>query len=347
MERESTVTQEPVSRVSPLAVTTTRQYPIEQAFFQPLVLSAILILLPALAVQFVMDMDTLPRILKILIGNWISPLILWFFVASLAHLWMKRGKLIREERQSEVVAKHALPAVLNSSVPGVDNNLLWTSVRQQVPSSKVPSDNLLLTRLRLYLGQKHPSSDVDEAFGITEREYMRGSFSLSRFMVWAIPILGFIGTVWGISNGIAHFSDAMTSTSSVTDVSSMLKDNLPLVTNSLATAFDTTLLALLLSVPLMMTMIWLEKREEAYLIQLDQQWFHEIKPRLETFSGHTAATAMSANGETAAPGMAPVQSVANEIKLLSTQVGALQETMEDLYEMIFESRLSDYKKHGK
>ena len=205
---------------------------------------------------------------------------------------------------------------------------------------------LLVTRLRLFLAQSHASSEVDEAFGITEREYMRGSFALSRFMVWAIPILGFIGTVWGISNGIAHFSDAMTATNSVTDVSSMLKDNLPLVTNSLATAFDTTLLALLLSVPLMMTMIWLEKREEAYLIQLDQQWFHEIKPRLE----YEVAGLAVAGGSTvvAADGtnMAPVQSVANEIKMLSTQVGALQETMEDLYEMIFESRLSDFKKHG-
>ena len=340
------MTQEPVSRVSPLAVATKRQYPIEQAFFQPLVLSAILVLLPALAIQFVMDIDTLPRVLKILFGNWISPLILWFFVASLAHLWMKRGKLVHEERQTDVVAKHALPTVLNSTVPGVDHDNLWAALRQQVPSKKVASDNLLLTRLRLYLGQRHPSSDVDEAFGITEREYMRGSFSLSRFMVWAIPILGFIGTVWGISNGIAHFSDAMTSTSSVTDVSSMLKDNLPLVTNSLATAFDTTLLALLLSVPLMMTMIWLEKREEAYLIQLDQQWFHEIKPRLETFTGQTAITTANTEAGSSAE-MAPVQSVANEIKLLSTQVGALQETMEDLYEMIFESRLSDYKKHGK
>ena len=341
------MTQEPVSRVSPLAVATTRQYPIEQAFFQPLVLSAILVLLPALSIPFLMDADALPRVLKILFGNWISPLILWFFVASLTHLWMKRGKLVREERQSDVVASHALPAVLNSSVPGVGNDSLWAALRQQVPSNKVPSDNLLLTRLRLYLGQKTPSSDVDEAFGITEREYMRGSFSLSRFMVWAIPILGFIGTVWGISNGIAHFSDAMTSTSSVTDVSSMLKDNLPLVTNSLATAFDTTLLALLLSVPLMMMMIWLEKREEAYLIQLDQQWFHEIKPRLETFNGLTAVAATGTSEGGAVSGMAPVQSVANEIKLLSTQVGALQETMEDLYEMIFESRLSDYKKHGK
>lgn len=339
------MTQEPVSRVSPLAVATTRQYPLEQAFFQPLILSAILVLLPAITVPFFLDIDSLPRVMKILIGNWISPLILWFFAASLGHLWMKRGKLLREERQSEVIAKSALPAVMNSALAGTDHTTLWTNLRQHVPSGKVPSDNLLLTRLRLYLSQTHPSNDVDEAFGITEREYMRGSFSLSRFMVWAIPILGFIGTVWGISNGIAHFSDAMTSTSSVTDVSSMLKDNLPLVTNSLATAFDTTLLALLLSVPLMMTMIWLEKREEAYLIQLDQQWFHEIKPRLEAFDGAFAA-AQSMPGAADAT-MAPVQSVANEIKLLSTQVGALQETMEDLYEMIFESRLSDYKKHGK
>ena len=320
------MTDETVTRSQPTAVAIARQYPVEQAFFQPLVLGAILVLIPALLIHYFLDVHAMHRMMKILFGNWISPLILWFFVASLMHLWMKRGRLIREQNQTELVAKQALQSALSET------------------SSKVANDNLLLTRLRLFLAQPNSSVEVDEAFGITEREYMRGSFALPRFMVWAIPILGFIGTVWGISNGIAHFSDAMTATNSVTDVSSMLKDNLPLVTNSLATAFDTTLLALLLSVPLMMTMISLEKREEAYLIQLDQQWFHEIKPRLEYEAGGSAAgaTMVAADGTN----MAPVQSVANEIKMLSTQVGALQETMEDLYEMIFESRLSDYKKHG-
>ena len=127
---------------------------------------------------------------------------------------------------------HVLPDVLAASTGDTQGTSLWAMLRQQVTAKQVSSDNLLMTRLQLFLSQSHPSDDVDEAFGITEREYMRGSFALSRFMVWAIPILGFIGTVWGISNGIAHFSDAMTSTSSVTDVSSMLKDNLPLVTNS-------------------------------------------------------------------------------------------------------------------
>lgn len=338
------MTDETVTRAQPTAVAIARQYPVEQAFFQPLLLGAILVLIPALLIHLFLDMQSTHRMMKILFGNWISPLILWFFVASLMHLWMKRRRLISEEMQTEVVAKQALPSALSEIAASAEGNGIWAGLLQKLLGTKVSRDNLLLVRLRLFLKQSQPSADVDEAFGIIEREYMRGSFALSRFMVWAIPILGFIGTVWGISNGIAHFSDAMTATNSVTDVSSMLKDNLPLVTNSLATAFDTTLLALLLSVPLMMTLIALEKREEAYLIQLDQQWFHEIKPRLVY---EVSALANGVNIVTAeGTNMAPVQSVANEIKMLSTQVGALQETMEDLYEMIFESRLSDFKKHG-
>ena len=171
---------------------------------------------------------------------------------------------------------------------------------------------------------------------------MRSSFSLSRFMVWAVPIMGFIGTVWGISNGISHFSDAMTSSNSVTDVSAMLKENLPMVTSSLATAFDTTLLALLLSIPLMMLMISLEKSEEAYLIDLDERWFHDIKPLLQ-YNGSSTASAFSTNLQNTSPGAENDSSkiVASEIKLLSTQVKALQETMEDLYETVFTSKLSD------
>ena len=338
------MTEETVSRGQPTAVAIARQYPVEQAFFQPLILGAILVLIPALLIHFFLDVETMHRLMKILFGNWISPLILWFFVASLMHLWMKRARLVTEQQQTEVVAKRALPSVLSETIASTESRGILAGLQQNLSGNKVTHDNLLLTRLRLFLSQSNPTAEVDEAFGITEREYMRGSFALPRFMVWAIPILGFIGTVWGISNGIAHFSDAMTATNSVTDVSSMLKDNLPLVTNSLATAFDTTLLALLLSVPLMMTLIALEKREEAYLIQLDQQWFHEIKPRLEFVVGgvNVGSNVVTADGTN----MAPVQSVANEIKMLSTQVGALQETMEDLYEMIFESRLSDYKKHG-
>jgi hypothetical protein len=120
----------------------------------------------------------------------------------------------------------------------------------------------------------------------------------------------------------------------------MLKESLPLVTNSLATAFDTTLLALLLSVPLMMMMLWLEKQEEAYLIQLDETWFHDIKPLFASKQSTAPLLVTTEGAVVQATGTdASVQSVANEIKLLSTQIGALQETMEDLYETTFADKI--------
>ena len=317
-----------------------QSYPVEQPFQTPMIITALLVLIPALLLYwFFGDSSTLPRSLKLFFGNWISPIILWFFAASLFHLLLKRGKLRREEQQTQLLTSRILPPILadvdaDISAPQINNHF-----QQSALKSNVKPNNLLLTRLSLFLN--HQENNVDETFGIKERELMRGSFSLPRFMVWAIPIMGFIGTVWGISNGIAHFSDAMTSTSSVTDVSSMLKENLPLVTNSLATAFDTTLLALLLSIPLMMVMIWLEKEEEGYLIDIEENWFHNIKPKLT--QGKISASALLADTSqtaTSSDSSASNVVVANEIKLLSTQIKALQETMEDLYETVFASKLN-------
>lgn len=316
----------------------TNLYPIEQSFKQPMFLTAVLVLFPALLLFFVFGESDISRALKIFIGNWISPIILWFFAASFFHLWLKSKKLKQEQGYTQQLSQFYQSS--SNEEPSLEG------ITQFSHQANIPDDNLLLTRSSLYLNHKG-NDDIDEGFGIKEREFLRGSYSLSRFMVWAIPIIGFIGTVWGISNGIAHFSDAMTATSSVTDVSSMLKDSLPLVTNSLATAFDTTLLALFLSVPLMMMMIWLEKQEEAYLIHLDEMWYHDIKPLFDTKQA-VAVTATNVDGiivqSTNTDGSA-VQSVADEIKLLSTQIGALQETMEDLYESTFSEGLEA--KNGK
>lgn len=316
-------------------------YPVEQSFKFPLIITALLVLLPTLAMYwFYGDSSSVPRALKLFIGNWISPIILWFFTASFLHLLLKKGKLRKEKKQSTLLSEKLLPSIIRDASSDYADNELYSELKNSITHNNINQGNLLGTRLSLFLN--HHDDDVDETFGIKERELMRGSFSLSRFMVWAIPIMGFIGTVWGISNGIAHFSDAMTSSNSVTDVSAMLKENLPLVTNSLATAFDTTLLALLLSIPLMMLMLSLEKTEESYLIDLDERWFHDIKPDLQnhygkTGNGNSSNTQGVISGST--DSSASTQVVANEIKLLSSQIKALQETMEDLYETVFTSKL--------
>lgn len=307
-------------------------YPVEQSFKQPILLMALFVLIPALILFFIFGATDISRGLKIFVGNWISPIILWFFTASFFHLWLKSKKLAQEKQVTQQFSQFF--KVADTTELSLDG------IQQHSQQANIPENNLLLSRSTLYLNHTGKSDDIDEAFGIKEREFLRGSYALPRFMIWAIPIIGFIGTVWGISNGISHFSDAMTATSSVTDVSAMLKESLPLVTNSLATAFDTTLLALLLSVPLMMMMLWLEKQEEAYLILLDETWFHDIKP-LFASKQSVAPMMLTTDGalvQTAGTDSS-VQSVANEIKLLSTQIGALQETMEDLYETTFANKI--------
>ncbi|MCK5917981.1 MAG: MotA/TolQ/ExbB proton channel family protein [Cocleimonas sp.] len=307
-------------------------YPVEQSFKEPILLMALFVLIPTLILFFIFGASDISRGLKIFVGNWISPIILWFFTASFFHLWLKSKKLAKEKKYTQQFSQ------FYRDVDKTERSL--EAINEYSQKTSLPEDNLLLSRSTLYLNHRGKSDDIDEAFGIKEREFLRGSYALPRFMIWAIPIVGFIGTVWGISNGISHFSDAMTATSSVTDVSAMLKESLPLVTNSLATAFDTTLLALLLSVPLMMMMLWLEKQEEAYLIHLDETWFHDIKP-LFASKQSTTPVVISAEGTQvqAVSTDTSVQSVADEIKLLSTQIGALQETMEDLYETTFADKI--------
>src|SRR5207237_1221128 len=61
---------------------------------------------------------------------------------------------------------------------------------------------------------------------------LEGSYSLIRFITWAMPILGFLGTVLGITQSISGVTPEK------------LEKDLSQVTDGLALAFDTTALAL-------------------------------------------------------------------------------------------------------
>ncbi len=82
-----------------------------------------------------------------------------------------------------------------------------------------------------------------------------------------------------------------------------------------------------------------EKAEEDYLIVLDKLWLYEVKPELDRFSPKTMPSTDLHTG-TVVKSNRDEGSVAAEINLLSAQVGALQETMQDLYESVFASDLA-------
>lgn len=98
----------------------------------------------------------------------------------------------------------------------------------------------------------------------------------------------------------------------------------------------------------MLMITWLEKSEEHYLANLDKQWLYRLKPlilkQLPRHWQQADGTSLNAAMQGSHLSQEGTQDISAELKLLSTQVGALQKTMEDLYETVFVARLAECEK---
>lgn len=106
--------------------------------------------------------------------------------------------------------------------------------------------------------------DVDEVLR-TQAENDEGlvdsSYTVIRGLIWAIPVLGFIGTVYGLSQALGSFGGVLSSAGKMDE----LKEALMHVTSGLSTAFETTLIALVGALCIHMWMIMVSRREEQFL----------------------------------------------------------------------------------
>ena len=98
------------------------------------------------------------------------------------------------------------------------------------------------------------------------------SYSLFRVILWAIPILGFLGTVIGITLAVAKLAPTA------------LEDSLQEVTTGLGVAFDTTALALALSIVLMFARFLTARAENQLLARVDRCVDDEMLGRFEVMS---------------------------------------------------------------
>lgn len=95
-------------------------------------------------------------------------------------------------------------------------------------------------------------------------------YSMIRYIVWVIPTLGFIGTVIGISLALGFAAD-----SNVQDPTLLAE-----LTKRLAVAFNTTLMALVMSAILMLLQHVVQSREEGALNQAGQYCLDNLINRL-------------------------------------------------------------------
>ncbi len=144
-------------------------------------------------------------------------------------------------------------------------------VRRRVRSDEAYTWSILLNRidrmLALWLGTKDTARIATWANAESERDASASdsSYAIARVLIWAIPILGFIGTVMGLGGAVAGFSEFLAGAAGLEAIQEAIGD----VTSGLGMAFDTTLLALILSVILMFPLSVVQRREENLLLEID------------------------------------------------------------------------------
>jgi biopolymer transport protein ExbB/TolQ len=130
-----------------------------------------------------------------------------------------------------------------------------------------PRNFILLNRLVVALanlrnlGRVGDVDDILRSQAAQDEAAIDTSYALLQGFVWAIPVLGFIGTVLGLSEAIGQFSGVLGASEDVSQISSALKG----VTAGLATAFDTTLVALVAALIVQLLMTVTRKSEEEFL----------------------------------------------------------------------------------
>jgi len=96
------------------------------------------------------------------------------------------------------------------------------------------------------------------------------SYNLLRYITWVIPTIGFIGTVRGISLALDEVGRSRPG-----DLELLSR-----VTSDLAVAFDTTFMALMLSLILVFLMTIIQEKEEGALNKAGQYCLDNLINRL-------------------------------------------------------------------
>jgi biopolymer transport protein ExbB/TolQ len=99
-------------------------------------------------------------------------------------------------------------------------------------------------------------ADATHAYCAAEGDRLESELSMIRYVAWAIPSIGFIGTVRGIGDalGLAHQA---------------IEGEIFGVTRSLGVAFNSTLIALLISIVLMFMLHQLQLLQDRYVLETE------------------------------------------------------------------------------
>jgi flagellar motor component MotA len=202
-----------------------------------------------------------------------------FFCWGAAILFLKHRKL---KRQRDAMLLDVLPMELGKEINAQNVGAFIDHVYGLPERLR---DSMMVNRIRKALEFFEVRQNVSDLGTLMSSQSgvdgsrISGSYIIVRAFLWAIPLLGFIGTVIGLSHALSGMSF-----SEVEDVGKVVA-SISNVTSGLGTAFDATLLGLVLAVTLNFPLNQLSKEEDEALNDIDAYCNEVLLPRLNDGSG--------------------------------------------------------------
>ncbi len=221
--------------------------------------------------------------------GWVQHAILGFFSWSMAILVCK-ALALRAQRRA--FALSLLPSG-EHVIAQADAARLVEHVESLRHHPALPRrGSFLVDRLQRILEHHAARGDVAEttaqstADAEADSMAVAASFSLVRVLIWAMPILGFIGTVLGLGSAVGGFAESLAQAQELDQI----KTSLGVVTSGLSLAFDNTLVALCASLLVMLPTSWLQKSEDKLIADVDEYCATRVLRRLHGAAEPAAAT---------------------------------------------------------
>lgn len=146
-------------------------------------------------------------------------------------------------------------------------------VYERLKNNPSLSESLALTRLARVLAMWINSEEFERTAQYAKEQAdldaaaSDSSFRRNRLFIWAMPLLGFVGTVYGVAAGISGFSDFLAQSNVNPEA---IKEQVGLITSGLAVAFYCTLLGLLTAGLAAFPSLMAERREEDVLTEVEE-----------------------------------------------------------------------------
>jgi len=189
--------------------------------------------------------------------------LLCFFVVVL--FMILKSRIIRYQIQ------HIYDDTAQLSAMNMDNEDDLQLLRKRIHDEGLDEKSILLGRLDRGLALWLATKDVGRVGSWMSSEASRDNamsdltYTLARTMMWAIPILGFIGTVQGLSSAVGGFGDFLSGAADLAAIKGAIAD----VTIGLGVAFDTTFLALMLVTIIQFPLSSVMRREATLLGEIE------------------------------------------------------------------------------